>query len=356
MARRLNLLMSKSNNTKTSSAQEICDKLLSITDKKQWVQKDYEDFTKLIINPKIQYKANESQKESLFRAILSCPNNYKSLLFLTLISNANPNQRIVYENITKEIVSRIKEEIIKDFEDQESIPITELIGDSNKLFMFFDEFNKKKLNHTKKTDLCRNMISLFIPEYEKINLYTNFLLSFFLNSTKLEKPIRESTEKGIGSESLLRSKIITDFFQVNKPTLKEAERLLQYNRMFEQIDTKANQLKKVCSDNTKQIEQYKQLNQEQKEKLERIENELSQAKADLEKEYQFYKQLDSSSQAQIKQERNSAITEINNRIEHELKKLERCFHIELDYDSLVEKKQIGLRIIKKIKSQLSIED
>lgn len=349
--------MSKSNNTKKSSAQEICDKLLSISDKKKWERKDYEDFIKLIINPEKLYKANESQKESLFRAILSCPNNYKSLLFLTLISNANQN--LVYEDIAKELVSKIKEKIIKDFEDQKSIPITEIIDDSNKLFMFFDEFTKKKLNHTKKTDLCRDIISLFIPEYEKINLYTNLILSFFLHSTKLEKPIRESTEKGSGSESLLRSKIITDFFQGNKPTLKEAERLLQYNRMFEQIDTKANQLKKVCSDNTKQIEKYKQINQEQKEKLERIENELSQAKADLEKEYRFYQQLDSSSQAQIKQERNSAITEINNRIEHELKKLERCFtnlHIDLDDDSLVEKKRIGLRIIKKIKSQLSIED
>jgi methyl-accepting chemotaxis protein len=365
LERRLVHLMSKpkpqaksTQNLKKStklSAQAMCEELLRISKAEKWTQKSYQNFIDLIINPEIQYQLNTTQKGVLTEAILTCPSDYRSLLHLTLVL-ANSNQPKGLYTLNG-IITKITEYIIDCLSNKYKFNNILIVENYNNLKQWLSK--QTKHNQNTKLDLCRNLVTIIIAENKPLISYIDIILEFFSGLDSLQ----ESKSSNVTQQ---KTKAIIDFFQLHKPTSTEAERLLLYGnysqKEIQQYHTKIAELKSQIRQLQDNLGKIQTVCQQKTEQITQLQNQLTQTKVDLEqtqnelaKETQLYQQLDSSSQAKITQEKNATINQINKRIEHELKKLERCFNSK-NVDNFTENQEIGLKIIEKIRKQLLIEE
>lgn len=213
-----------------------------------------------------------------------------------------------------------------------------------------------------KFDFLRNLISLLICEGEisAIASRLNLILEVLADSNYYQQ-LTKSQPK-LESDIKNRVKVVAELFKLAKPSALEAKRLLIYgsssqilaNQQGQEINDLQNNLQ-AQRESRKELENYvSQLEQERetlKQQLFNANNQLYKMQNDIEQERILYAQLETSSQAKISQQREATLNNVRNRINHELNKLERCLNGSAD--SFHENSQIGLRIIKKIREQLT---
>lgn len=171
--------------------------------------------------------------------------------------------------------------------------------------------------------------------------------------------------KKISSELVCRELSIANLLNAKKDSIEEAERLIrleinnqilitQQTQKITQLNASLVKERKISSQRKSKIAELESHCQTLKQNLEEKNTNLEEVKATLEQEKVLYNQLKSSSTAKISQQRNSALSQVKSRLDHELDKLERFFNS--DSDSFQSNRQLGLKIINKIREQLSISD
>lgn len=311
-------------------------------------------FIDLIINPDRQYQLRAEQQEMLTSAISTCPFDYRSLVHFTIVYANSKHPKSLYT--LNEIIAKIKKYIIDDLKKEYKIDNFSILENRDDLKQWFS--NHKIQNKIQKLTLCRNICTIIILENKPLNDYIDLILEFFSDFNSLET---------FQSVNLIQHKVkaIINFFKLYEPTTSEAERLLLYgsysHQEIQQYKTKIVELELQITRFKESLQETRNICQEKNDKITQLQQELTQTKDDLdqiqtelEKEHQLYQQLDSTSQAKVSQEKNATINQIANRIEHELKKLERCFNSK-NLEKFAENKAIGLKIIEKIKNQLLME-
>lgn len=221
--------------------------------------------------------------------------------------------------------------------------------------------NKKGVD-VEKLDWVRNLISLLICEGEPLARASslNIILAAFANSKHYQQIIKEPLDSD--SDIKLRVKAVAELFKLVKPSATEAERLLFYGanaqmlvtQQIHEISHLGDSLQKerdLRSHREDYIEQLEQQCKELKQQFVNAGENLEQKQNDLDHERKLYEQLETSSKAKISQQREAALSQVRNRLEHELQKLERC--LSSSAESFQENSQIGMRIINKIREQLS---
>ncbi|WP_019503193.1 hypothetical protein [Pleurocapsa sp. PCC 7319] len=322
----------KNNQSKRISAKDLCEELNKISQQKTWNKSTATHFIDLIINPDRQYQLNNDQKKSLIESIKNCPKNAQSFIHLGLIiENFMSSTGIrTLDDIIPEITNFIKEKKL-ELKSQSREELQKLEGD-HLVNWFEKELNSKQ-------------------EKEKIDFLRNFL-AYLIGIKKT-------------SELTRRELSIADLLSAKKSSISEAERLIRfesYNQILitqqthkiKQLNINLAKEQKISSQRRSNIVKLELHCQELEKKLEKTHTKLEELQAKLEQEKVLYNQLKSSSTAKISQQRNSALSQVKSRLDHELDKLERFFNS--DSDSFQSNRQLGLKIINKIREQLSISD
>lgn len=357
------------------SVQELCEQLHQLVQKPGWNSETAEQFVNLIINPHRQYLLEAKQQDSLVNVIINCPLEYRAMVHLAIVTANYTTQKPL--RTLDEIIPRIgaflsefldlepgiKENLLKPQGDKR---VSELVKkklnfSEPKQKIISNTDNKKEAN-AKKFDWIRNLISLLICEGEVSAVATrlNIILEAFADSSHYQ----QLTKAPFNPESDLqyRVKAVAELFKLAKPNATEAERLLLYGSSAQVLAhqqtqkiaelsgnlQKEQELRQQREDYIKQLEKQCQELEQQLITVERI---LEKRQRELEHEKILYEQLENSSEVKISQQREAALNQVRNRLEHELQKLERC--LSGSAESFQENSHIGLRIIKKIKEQLT---
>ncbi|NJL90041.1 MAG: HAD-IG family 5'-nucleotidase [Coleofasciculaceae cyanobacterium SM2_1_6] len=344
------------------SAQELCDQLRGMVQKKEWDKSLAEHFIQIVVNPKKQYQLNSAQKSSVLDSILKCPSKYRALVHLLILSeNFNSQNKLhTLDGIAAGIIAFVKDEL--ELESRIEANLLKIQGNEVLLDWLKKKLKVKEESLFKKLDLIRNLISYLIGAGETIAISSrlDIILEAFADSNYL----RQYTEKAITLEKVTqhRVKAIVDLFCLDKPTTTEPERLILFgssvhNLFVYQLD-EISQLRDNFENERQTSHKKDKRITDLESRCKELENEIVQTKKELEHEQDelkqekiIYEQLKASSIAKISQQRNSALNEVRSRIEHELQKLERCFNGKAD--SFAENSKMGLKIIGKIRDRLS---
>jgi hypothetical protein len=352
------------------SAQELCERLSKLVQQPEWKTETVEQFINLITNSKKQFQLNPQQQEILFNSIIECPPKYRAIVHLAIISKnfCSENGLRTLDGILPKISHSIGNSL--DLPDGIKENILKNLGDKQ-VYQFIQEQvnpqkNQPNSQNSKedfnKFDFIRNLISLLICEGEKAAILSrlNIILDILSNSSYYQKLTKtELTEE---SDIKKRVEAIAELFQLVKPAANEAKRLLLYGthaqiliiQQAEKISELRKGLQAEIQLGKRREDDIQQLNQQQeklKQQLLEAEKKLEDKHNHLEQERDLYAQLETSSQARISQQREATLNTVRKRIEHELNKLERC--LSGSSDNFQENSQIGLRILKKIREQLT---
>jgi hypothetical protein len=330
------------------SADDLCKRLNELLQKPEWNTETADQFINLIINTKKQFNLDAQQQDKVVTAIINCPLKYRAIVHLAIIY-ANYSSETGIRTLDK-IIPRINSFISESLELEEGIKenILKNLGEKRVI-----QFIKERVNA--KNDFLRNLIALLIFQGEESAIASrlNIILDILANSNHYEKLTASQLDSNIDLKN--RVKAVVEIFQLAKPNANEAKRLLLYGTHAQIISSQQGQKiarlkesldreQKLCEQKENEISQLKQQCQVLNQKLVDIEKTLEQ-------ERELYAQLETSSQIQISQQRETTLNKVRNRIEHELNKLERCLNS--SGDSFQENSQIGLRIIQRIREQLT---
>ena len=353
------------------SAQELCEQLKQLAQQPNWKSETAERFISLIVNPNRQYQLDRQQRDTLAEAIITCPQQYRATVHLAIVAANFTTQKQL--KTLDGIIDTISAFISESFDKEHRIKETLLKAQGEQVLpnLLQEKLNpkeaeKKTVNPNavavKKLDWVRNLISILICEGEPsaISSRLNMILEAFANSNHYQKIIKEPLDSDIDIK--FRVKAVVELFKLAKPNATEAERLLLYGANAQRLATQQVDEIAHLEDNLQKerdlrrqresdIEQLEQQYKELKQQLTDAEKNLEQKQSDLDHERKLYEQLETSSKAKISQQREAALSQVRNRLEHELQKLERCFSSSAE--SFHENSQIGMRIINKIREQLS---
>ncbi|MBD2565130.1 MULTISPECIES: hypothetical protein [Nostoc] len=352
------------------SAEDLCEQLNKLVQQTEWKIETAERFISLIINPNKQFQLNIQQETKVVTAILNCPLKYRAIVHLAIVAAnfSSDNGLRTLDGISPKIINFISQFL--DLKEGIQENILKNLGDKQ-VFQFIKEkiVNLDKSQKSikvkeddKKLDFLRNLISFLICEGEvsaiasRINIILEVLSdsNYYQQLTK-SQPKQENDIKN-------RVKAVAELFKLAKPSASEAKRLLLYGSHPQIIASQQDQEISVLRENLqkeqelrKQREDYTlQLEQECQELKRQIidaEKKLEQSQNDIEHQRELYVQLKTSSRVKISQEREATLSNVRNRLDHELNKLERC--LTGANDNFQENSQIGLRIIKKIREQIT---
>lgn len=352
------------------SSQNLCEQLNKLVKQPEWNTETANQFINLIVNSERQFQLEIQQQDSVVTAIINCPLKYRAIVHLAIVAAnfTSENGLRTLDGIVPKISCFISE--LLDLKDGIQDNILKNLGDK-----YVSQFIKEKMNFkdTKqkypkekeddtKFDFLRNLISLLICEGEASAIASrlNIILEVLADSNHYQQLTKTQLKQE--SDIKNRVKVVAELFKLTKPNATEAKRLLLYGSHAQII---ANQQGKEIADlrdsfeveidlrkqREDYISQLAQQCQHLKQQLVDTEKKLEQRQTDIEQERELYAQLETSSQAKISQQRVAVLSNVRNRIEHELNKLERC--LSGSYESFQENSKIGLTIIKKIREQLT---
>jgi DNA repair exonuclease SbcCD ATPase subunit len=345
------------------SADDLCNQLNQLIQQAEWKIETAETFIKIIINNRKQFQLDIQQQNQVAKAIMECPLKYRAIVHLAIVS-ANfyaENGLRTLDGIVSKIGNFISDNLALTDGLRENILRNQ--GDNNVSQFIKEQVNTKdttikSVNNQKvdqKLDFLRNLTSLLICEGETSAIASrlNLILEVLADSNYYQQLTKAQPK--LESDLKNRVKVVAELFQSTKPSIIEAKRLLLYgsysqilaNQQVQEINRLQNTLQSE-RELRKETDNYVfQLEQER----EALKQQLEKRQNDIEQERELYAQLETSSQAKISQQREATLNNVRNRIEHELNKLERC--LSSSTDSFQENSQIGLRIIKKIREQLT---
>lgn len=353
------------------SAQELCEQLKQLSQQPNWKSETAERFVSLIVNPNRQYQLDRQQRDTLAEAIITCPQQYRATVHLAIVAASFTTQKQLktLDGIIDRISAFISESLDKEHRTKETLLKAQ--GEQVLPNLLQEKLNpkeaeKKPVNQkgvaVEKLDWVRNLISLLICEGEPsaISSRLNMILEAFANSKHYQQIIKEPLNSD--SDIKFRVKAVAELFKLAKPSATEAERLLFYGANAHRLATeKIHETARLKDSLQKErdsrrqredyIEQLEQQCKELKQQLLDTEKTLEQKQSNLEHERKLYEQLETSSKTKISQQREAALSEVRNRLKHELQKLERCFTGSAE--CFQENRQIGMRSINKIREQLS---
>jgi hypothetical protein len=344
------------------SAQELCDRLQEMTKKEEWDKSLAEHFIQLVVNPQRQYQLDDKQKQSLVKSILECPSKYRALVHLLILSKnfISQNGLCTLDDISTRIIDFVKDEL--ELESRIEGTLLKVQGDEVLLDWLRKRLRAEKEGLPKKLDLIRNLISYLIGvgEIVAISSRLDIIIEAFSDSNYLQQYVKQA----ITLEKVARNRVkaVVDLFGLDKPTNTESERLVLFGSSAHslvvcQVD-EISQLRKnfeneiqTSHKKDERITGLESKCRELEDEITRIRSELKHRQDRLEQEEKLYEQLKFSSTAKINQQRNSALSQMKSRIEHDLQKLERCFNGEAN--SFAQNSQMGLEIINDIRNRLS---
>lgn len=357
-----NLQKVQLNISEPKSAQDLCEKLQSLSCHPKWDKSLADSFTQMVVNPKRQYQLDTKQKETLVNSILNCPEKYRALVHLWILSKdfISPSGLRTINGITSEIIDFIKGKL--QLEPRIDGTLLKIQGDEVLLDWLKEKLINKEKSSAEKLDFVRNLIAYLVGagESRAISTRLDIILTAFTNSNCLQQSPREAItlDKTIKS----RVKAVSELFSLGKPSTDESQRLIlfgsysqvlaiQQMNEIDQLNENLQKEKKIRCDKEQEIEALKAHCQKLEEQLIGVKEALEHEQANLNHEKTLYEQLKTSSTAKISQQRNSVLNQMRSRIEHELQKLERCFTGKAE--SFHENSEIGLEIIDDIKKRLS---
>lgn len=352
------------------SAEDLCEQLNKLVQQTEWKIETADRFIHLIINPNKQFQLNTEQQNRLVTAILNCPLKYRAIVHLAIVA-ANFSSENGLRTLD-EIIYKIKNVINEALDLKEGIQenILKNLGDKQVLQFIKDRISeieiKQKLikikEDDKKLDFLRNLITLLIAEGEvsAIASRMNIILDVLSDSNYYQQLTKSQPKQENDIKN--RVKAVAELLKLAKPSANEAKRLLLYGAHSQIIaikqDKEISNLRESLQreqELRKQRENYiyqlEQQCQELKQQVIDIEKNLEQSQNKIEQETKLYAQLETSSQAKISQQKEATLSNVRNRLEHELNKLERC--LTGASDNFQENSQIGLIIIRKIREQLT---
>ncbi len=353
------------------SAQELCEQLKQLVQQPNWKSETAERFVSLIVNPNRQYQLDTQQRDSLAETIINCPQEHRATVHLAIVAANFTTQKSL--KTLDGIIDRISAFISKSFDKEHRIKETLLKAQGEQVLpnLLQEKLNPKEADQkpvntkgvaVKKLDLVRNLISLLICEGEPAarSSRLNMILEAFANSKHYQQIIKESLDSD--SDIKFRVKAVAELFKLAKPKGIDAERLLLYGANAQRLATQQihdiahleDSLQKeqdLRSQREDYIQQLEQQCKELKQQLADAGKNLEQKQSDLDHERKLYEQLQTSSKVKISQQKEAALSQVRNRLEHELQKLERC--LGSSAESFQENSQVGMRIINKIREQLS---
>ncbi|MBD2526828.1 hypothetical protein [Nostoc sp. FACHB-133] len=352
------------------SAEDLCEQLNRLVQQTEWKIETAERFISLIINPNKQFQLDIQQQNKVVTAILNCPLKYRAIVHLAIVAAnfSSDNGLRTLDEISPKIINfisqsldlkeGIQENILKNFGDKQ---VFQFIKEK---IINLDKSQKplKVKEDDKKLDFLRDLISLLISEGEvsAIASRMNIILEVLSDSNYYQQLTKSQPKQE--SDIKNRVKAVAELFKLAKPSASEAKRLLLYGSHPQIIASQQGQeisalrenlqreqeLRKQREDYTLQLEQECQ---ELKRQIIDAEKKLEQSQNDIEHQRELYVQLKTSSRVKISQEREATLSNVRNRLDHELNKLERC--LTGATDNFQENSQIGLRIIKKIREQIT---
>lgn len=296
------------------------------------------------------------------KSILKCPSKYRALVHLLILSKNFISQDGLrtLDIIDTKIIDFVKDEL--ELEARIEGTLLKVQGDEVLLDWLRGRLKAEKEGLPKKLDFIRNLISYLIGAGETVAISSrlDIIIEAFSDSNYLQKYDKQA----ITLENVARNRVkaVVNLFGLDKPTNTESERLILFgsaahNLVVCQAD-EISQLRKNFENERqtghKKDERIIDLEskcRELEDEITRIRGELKHKQDRLEQEEKLYEQLKSSSTAKISQQRNSALSQIKSRIEHDLQKLERCFNGEAN--SFTQNSQMGLEIINDIRDRLS---
>jgi len=353
------------------STQDLCELLNKLVQNPGWNIEIAERFIHLITNDKKQFQLDAQQQDSVIKAIINCPMKYRAIVHLAIVAanfTSEKGLRTLDGIITRissfinellDLKAGIKENILKNLGDKQ---VSQFIKENVNTKDAKQKHENQKEEEDKKFDFFRNLISLLICEGDASAIATR--LNLILEVAADSNHYQQLTGVALKPENDIKNRVkaVAELFKLAKPNATEAKRLLLYGSHAQILASKQSQEIADLRDNLqierdirKQREDYiaqleKQC-QELKQQLLDTEKKLEKRQTDIEQERELYAQLETSSQAKISQQREAALSQVRNRIEHELNKLERC--LSGSGESFQENSQIGLRIIKKIREQFT---
>lgn len=352
------------------SAEDLCEQLNKLVQQTEWKIETAERFISLIINTNKQFQLNIQQQNKVVTAILNCPLKYRAIVHLAIVAAnfTSDNGLRTLDEISPKIITFISQSL--DLKEGIQENILKNLGDKQ-VFQFIKEkiINLDKSQKSlkvkeddKKLDFLRDLISLLIFEGEvsAIASRMNIILEVLSDSNYYQQLTKSQPKQE--SDIKNRVKAVAELFKLAKPSASEAKRLLLYgshpqiiaSQQGQEISAlrenlqKEQELRKQREDYTLQLEQECQ---ELKRQIIDAEKKLEQSQNDIEHQRELYVQLKTSSRVKISQEREATLSNVRNRLDHELNKLERC--LTGATDNFQENSQIGLRIIKKIREQIT---
>lgn len=354
----------KINIIEPKSSQDLCEAVKQISNQTSWNKSLAERFTAIILNPKRQYQLDNTQKQILINSILGCPSEYKALIHFLLLSKnfTSINGLRTLDGITDEIVDFIQSEL--DLEPRINSVLLNNQGNQVLFKWLKEKLANKEETLNQKLDFIRNLISYLIykADFSVVSNRIDIVLSAFADGSLLDNQLENtsSLDKIVKN----RVKAITDLFTLEKPTTNEAKRLtlfggysqaLAIQKMDEvdQLDKSYQREKKIRLEAEKEVSQLKTYCQKLEDELIKHKKDLIEEQENLEHQKKLYAYLKSSSELEISQQKNSVLNQVQNRLEHELDKLERCF---INPENLQANARIALKIIGTIKSELAISE
>ena len=354
----------KINIIEPKSSQDLCEAVKQISNQTSWNKSLAERFTAIILNPKRQYQLDNTQKQILINSILGCPSEYKALIHFLLLSKnfTSINGLRTLDGITDEIVDFIQSEL--DLEPRINSVLLNNQGNQVLFKWLKEKLANKEQTLNQKLDFIRNLISYLIykADFSVVSTRIDIVLSAFADGSLLDNQLENtsSLDKIVKN----RVKAITDLFTLEKPTTNEAKRLtlfggysqaLAIQKMDEvdQLDKSYQREKKIRLEAEKEVSQLKTYCQKLEDELIKHKKDLIEEQENLEHQKKLYAYLKSSSELEISQQKNSVLNQVQNRLEHELDKLERCF---INPENLQANARIALKIIGTIKSELAISE
>jgi hypothetical protein len=155
------------------SAQELCERLSKLVQQPEWKTETVEQFINLIT--KKQFQLNPQQQKILFNSIIECPQKYRAIVHLAIISKnfCSENGLRTLDGMIPKISHFIGNSL--DLQDGIKENILKNLGDKQ-VYQFIQEQvkpEKKQPNSLNskedfnKFDFIRNLISLLIAKVKK---------------------------------------------------------------------------------------------------------------------------------------------------------------------------------------------
>lgn len=396
------------------SAQDLCARLNQLVQETKWDTKQTaEQFISLIVNQNRQYVLEPKQKKILASAIINCPQEHRALVHLAIATaNFTKTKRLPnLDGIIPQIGSYVSEEL--ELKPQNKETLLKAQTEQN-----FFEWLKKKLNpdeikkdaklqpvsyknivvkqpeaeseqgrsnsndtskttfqkkiastrkeeSAKKINFVRNLITLLLCEGDSAVIPTrlNIILAVFADSNYWRNLTTELPNPEVDIQ--YRVKAISEFFRLPNPAGTDAERLLLYGASAQFLTTKQveeiadfknswQKEKELVHQRQEQIDQLQKQSTQLQKQLVDAQQKLEEMQIQLENEKKLYKRLEQASQAEIIQERNAVFNKITNRIEHELKILDKC--LSGSPESFQINSKVGRQNVENIRKSIKLEE